>query len=373
MRKRVVLLVLPALAATAVVASRCQPEPAPPAVAAPPAEPATQPFTPPASAPLARLAAPPADADPELDVVAAANGTGTLVVQATHARNGALAIGVNLRLDDPSTMLPQPGNQEARGSLLRTTTVGQPAAARCVARARVDGAGVAHFLAVPAGDYLLRNDRLDPDRPITVHAGRTHRIDYQVQPGMRIQGVVTDARGQPIGGAAIELLAGTAPLEQVTTTDHAGRFEVLDVHISCTLVARAEGHRAAAHDVKGLRDPRDVRLTLAADGAAVWGSVEDEHGQLLADAVVQIGEEPHAGSRRLIVRTDQRGAFRVLGLDPGEHGFRAHAPAGSAAGTCSTGGFLRIVLRPARPTDDRAGTPSSADLLSPQDAPSRSR
>jgi len=253
----------------------------------------------------------------------------------------------------------------ARGGLLRASTAAQPAAARCVARARVDAAGIAHFPAVPAGDYLLRNDRLDPDRPITVHAGRTHRIDYQVQPGMRIQGMVTDAQGQPIAGAAIELLAGTAPLEQVAATDHTGRFEVLDVHISCTLVARAEGHRAAAHDVKGLREPRDVRLTLAADGAAVWGSVEVEHGQRLADAVVQIGDGSNPGSQRLTVRTDARGAFRVLGLDPGNHGFRAHAPAGSAAGTCSTGGFLRIVLRPADPAGDPAVTPSSMGHVSP--------
>ena len=332
-------LVLTALVAC-FVASRCSTDTAPAPPATPPPTAAPTPAAPVATATIAhqRVPAPIAFADEQLDPTGLANDTGTLIVHAVHAVDATAAIGMNLRLE---AALPEnPTERDQRGHSV--------AVQRCAGRARVDPLGVARFDAVPADTYALRNDRLDHARHLVLHAGATLHVDYLVQPGLRIEGTVTNLAGVPIAGANLELLSEgpSSSLEHVASSDGLGKFVVRDVHVNCTLLARAEGHQAGVVAVRGIKNAKDVRFLLDPNAGAVSGSVETEMGQLLANAWVQIGTATQPGARQLAVRTNEHGQFRAFGLVPGEHRWSATAPDLQAAGSCFTGEFLRIVMKP---------------------------
>lgn len=289
---------------------------------------------------------------------AAAEGTGTVLVRAVHRLDGAPAVGMNLRLDVPAAV--------ARA---RTGSGEMP---RCGGRARVDAAGDARIGSVPAGDYVLRNDRLDPDQPLRVRAGETLHVEYVVQPGQRIEGCVTNAAGVPISGARIELLAPDAfsAIEHVADSDAAGRFVVRDVHVNCQVLARAEGFQAGRVSVQSLREPKNVRFVLAPGGLAVWGDVTTADGSAVANALVRCDPEGRGDALALRAQSDARGTFRIFGLPAGECGWTAQAPGLSATGRCRAGEPLRIVLAPVV-ASDRPDAPDS-DLLAPRFDPAGS-
>ncbi len=322
MRRVAFLWLCLATLATCFVARGCttDTEPAPPAPPTPAAAPT--PLAPVATAtiPHDRVPAPSVLANEQLDPIGLANGTGTLIVHAVHALDGTPAIGMNLRLE------------------------GQ----RCAVRARVDRLGAARFDAVTADTYVLRNDRLDRDCHVTLRAGATLHVDYLVQPGLRIEGTVTNLAGVPLVGVNLELLSegADASIEHVASSDSFGKFVVRDVHVNCTLLARVEGHQAGTVAVRVIKNAKDVRFLLDPNAGVVWGSVETAQGELLANARVQIGTAGQPGGRQLAVRTNERGQFRAFGLVHGEHNWSASAPDLRASGSCITGEFLRIVVKP---------------------------
>ncbi|MFY9341614.1 MAG: carboxypeptidase-like regulatory domain-containing protein [Planctomycetota bacterium] len=337
------------------MATRCGEEaPAPEPTSTPTgtADPETAPIAAePLQAPPERKPAPQRDGEVEPDPIGVRTGTGTLVVHAVHERTDAPAAGMNLRLEGPGAPKPAPPrsgwSRRGSGADLPPISGG---------RARADRNGTARFDAVPAGDWVLRNDRIDPERVVTVVAGATLHLSYRVQPGVRVQGRVTDTQGTPIAGACIELLTGGTfgSLEHATDTDGAGLFVLHDVHVDCHVVARAEGRRAAAVAIGRVRDLRNVELRLQPGGTVVCGNVETPDGEPVTDAWIQIGAgEP--GDARLNLRSDERGQFRAFGLASGEHAWTASSGELAARGTWVTGTFLRIVLQPlASETDPSA-------------------
>lgn len=263
--------------------------------------------------------APPTDllADEPLDPIGLANGTGTLELQAFHERDNQPAAGMNLRL-------LRSGEQEA------------------VQRARTEECGKATFLATPAGTYVLRNDRGDRDREVTIRAGATTRIPYPVSAGICAQGVVTDETGTAIAGARIEVTEKDGgDTYWVASSDAAGQFTVLDVSVDFRLSASIADRTSATTSLRS--SPKALHLVLRPDGCCVAGFVILPNGAPIREALVTVDALTSA-------RTDQFGRFVRIGLSAGSHNYTVQAPGRETArGTVEISptqpGELRIVMQ----------------------------
>lgn len=263
--------------------------------------------------------APPTDTptDEPLDPIGLANGTGTLVLQAFHERDNQPATGMNLRL-------LRSGEQEA------------------MQRARTEEYGKATFLATPAGTYVLRNDRGDRDREVTIRAGATTRIPYPVSVGICAQGVVTDETGAAIAGARIEVTEKDGgDTYWVAATDAAGQFTVLDVSVDFRLSACIAGRTSATTSLRS--SPKAIHLVLRPNGCCVEGFVILPNGAPIREALVTVDALTSA-------RTDQFGRFALIGLSAGSHNYTVQAPGRETArGTVEISptqpGSLRIVMQ----------------------------
>jgi hypothetical protein len=160
-----------------------------------------------------------------------------------------------------------------------------------------------------------------------------------------ISGVVIDAvTGQPVAGAAVSLSQIDAlgqPAPRVMT-DQRGRFVFsnLDASDGYFLGARRFGYAPTRYGWTGPNQSltiRDIKRVKVADGqwvsditiplwrlASLSGRVLDERGEPMVGVAVRVfSRRPIAGSVQLvagpIATTDDRGAYRIIDLDPGAY------------------------------------------------------
>jgi hypothetical protein len=147
--------------------------------------------------------------------------------------------------------------------------------------------------------------------------------------GRSIDVTVRDEAGQPAGGAYVEVSPGwDVPAWDPT----AGRITaVTDVRGRARLDGIGEGLQdvsasfAGAHATRsGVRPGTGVSLVLRA-GASIAGTVMDEHGRGVKNAIVRQSLEPDFWSGRSVV-TDARGRFEIVGVEPGAHTLVAYEP-----------------------------------------------
>ncbi|MEM7353530.1 MAG: carboxypeptidase regulatory-like domain-containing protein [Acidobacteriota bacterium] len=208
-------------------------------------------------------------------------------------------------------------------------------------------------LAVDDGRFIVED--LEPGRevhllghhpgflPTVVHgvsAPNETTLIVELQPAGAVSGEVVDSAGRPIGGAEIrlgsretELLQAPAPTDEPpaatkpwyrrAVADERGQFTFDDVAPGpATLEAFGEGFLPAepSHlEIAARAHLDDLRLVLGR-GAVLQGQITSEHGELLADAQVQIG--------RARASSDEGGRYRLAGIPPGpqrvdvrRHGF----------------------------------------------------
>lgn len=157
-------------------------------------------------------------------------------------------------------------------------------------------------------------------------------------PGGIIRGRITAAdSGSVLRRAQVRLVAPAIRQTVVTTTDADGNFEFRGLNPGqYALVASKGGFVQTQYGqrrafVAGIPielkagqtlDRMDIRL---APGASVDGTVFDEYGEPIADAMVMTLRGQYAGGRKRVVNvgrvltTNERGAFHLFGLPPGTY------------------------------------------------------
>jgi len=238
-------------------------------------------------------------------------------------------------------------------------------------------------------------------RPMQVVEYVTHR---STTTGVAIRGRIVSDDGRPLDGAMVMLLApDDTPVSRInvsdfidlskpsmrplitTFTDESGQYEFRDVRPGRYRV----GARMNGHVPMGFDRPRasalgrliavaserinGVDITLPRLGA-VSGRITDESGSPIEGALVTIVETRFEDGRRVLVQpsgvgvrpSDDRGQYRVFGIEPGRYFVRAGAgdPGGLRYGL-ATGSEMPGYMSSFFP-----GTPVAADAASVDVGPS---
>lgn len=129
---------------------------------------------------------------------------------------------------------------------------------------------------------------------------------------------VTDAHGQPIPGAAVEIMSRTF----VTRPDGTARIRGVASDEEYVIVSAA-GHARVRERVTTSDDPAaTIEWTVVlADGAAIAGTVVDQDGKPVPEAYVEL--ETASGERSETAFTDEAGAWRMADVGAGTYVVRA--------------------------------------------------
>ncbi|HTF90848.1 MAG TPA: sigma-70 family RNA polymerase sigma factor [Planctomycetota bacterium] len=181
-----------------------------------------------------------------------------------------------------------------------------------------------------------------------VRAGAITELTLTLAEGVEVEGRVVDARGQPVGGASIQLSEryrsdrGYAVLR----SDAQGAFHLRCVGPDRYLSAVKRGYAPSLQrSVRGGPGER-VKLELRLDkvGGSLTGVVEDVDGAPIANALILAGTErpayvrtdsgssdPEAAPQR--AHSDEHGRFEIEALAPGLQPLQARAVGFSARET----------------------------------------
>ncbi|RYZ39430.1 MAG: carboxypeptidase regulatory-like domain-containing protein [Myxococcaceae bacterium] len=172
-----------------------------------------------------------------------------------------------------------------------------------------------------AGDHenKLLAEAPAQDAFAAVETGPREDLVLTLEPGVLVQGTVSDDAGRPIEGARISasgmtLDAHGASERGRTVTDAAGHYRLGPLPAQRTLVmARADRHVEGAPVVGSLDDntgPIDFTLPRA---VSVEGVLVDEEGQPLAQQYITLHEGPltdrRTGDELAVTHTDDAGRF----------------------------------------------------------------
>ncbi len=225
-------------------------------------------------------------------------------------------------------------------------------------RRRADEQGLAVFHDLAAGTFEVTSDR-SGSRRTEIVAGQTTEIDFVLEAGLLLKGIVVDAAGAPVAGAAIDVvsLLSAADYETLTHSGPDGSFSVPHAPNVLLVGARAAGYRASQLQAVQGRPGNafEVRLELGGGGGCVEGEVVDAQGTPVVGALVCIGNSSMRGapdgSNRApalpaLVRSDEQGRFLAIGVAPGNQAAQARA-AGHAPwrGSCEVTGSVVVPLR----------------------------
>src|SRR5262249_10367222 len=161
-------------------------------------------------------------------------------------------------------------------------------------------------------------------------------IAQEIQPKREgaISGRVLADDGQPLAGAqVIALGVGKSPftgLSQMTNCDAEGNFKVNGLsHGVYSLLARSPGYVSAQNQSRKYRVGENVIIQMVR-GGVITGRVTDEFGEPVVGARVSANRvrepegKPEPGGATMNEMyssrmTDDRGVYRVFGLDPGAY------------------------------------------------------
>jgi RNA polymerase sigma factor (sigma-70 family) len=265
----------------------------------------------------------------------AAASTGGLVVRVRHAEDSSPAAGVMIGVRRRGTDFGAGGE-----------------------RRRSDAAGLVSFVDLAVGWMQVTSDRFGM-RYAEIRAGQTTELEFVLEAGVLLTGLVVDATGTPVAGASVDVLtpASSEYYEVLAVSGADGRFAVRGAPSLLFVGARAMGHGASAveffESAPGNRV--EVRLQLAALGGAVDGLVVDEQGRPVRGALVCIGDGDLRGhvarngvapTLPALVRSDEEGRFQALGVAPGLQPVAVRAPRFAPwSGTCEVVASLTVPLR----------------------------
>lgn len=148
---------------------------------------------------------------------------------------------------------------------------------------------------------------------VTVETGKLATVDLDLSAGVRIEGTVRDAAGNPVPGARIQMELPDPAF--ATRTDGTGRYSIPNVPPGVhTLTASSERLRPQIVANLDLSTPgrtvtQDFTLSF---GAVVAGRVVDDTGAPIGRAMITVSNEVAR-----VVRSDEDGNFRAEGLGEG--------------------------------------------------------
>jgi len=240
--------------------------------------------------------------------VASAVTDGSLVVHVRYGDDKAPAEGV--------TMIACRSGADPRVEGLRRIT---------------DAVGTARFDGLAAGRLYLTSDRGGARTRSEIRAGLTTEVDFELEVGMTLTGIVVDSSGAPISGAWIEaapLAQADADAEVLATSGADGHFTIRGARTATLVGARATGYSSSPLQFLFGKDGNaaEIRFELSLPGGTVSGLVLDAQSQPVAGAVVRVGGGSTSGITAgahgappipAQVRTDGEGCFTAIGVPPG--------------------------------------------------------
>jgi protocatechuate 3,4-dioxygenase beta subunit len=204
--------------------------------------------------------------------------------------------------------------------------------------AKTDGQGrysLRNLAPPPAQVIAVADGYRQARRTLTIAPGESRTLDFALDRGETLAGVVTDARtGAAIAGATVAERAHGYPgnaADRRVATDAEGRYvlEGVAAEPNRTFLCFAGGYVAAERESDG-----SGRLDFALErGLAAEGQVVDPDGRPVPDATVILHRVTEAGGlvfrgrdRSERTRTDRDGRFRFEDVVPGTVAFVAGAP-----------------------------------------------
>ena len=245
---------------------------------------------------------------------------------------------------------------------------GEPQLDRNESRVVSDADGIARAERLHAGAVTLTSDR-GGTVAAEVAAGVVREVDFALPRGVDVIGAVVDERQRPIPGANVLLVSprsGWLGGRVVAVTRVDGSFAVHAVEPTWSLGARAAGYAPSPLvDLETIEQPPGatsvkVQLQLIHPGASVAGTVVDESGMGIADAIVVLGrglgghreaEHTRESWSPQVVVTGADGSFRCDGVEPGQQQIAAQAEGCTRAVEtvpCVAGEAVSITLALAR-------------------------
>lgn len=191
------------------------------------------------------------------------------------------------------------------------------------AHAPIESDGTVKMIAVLPGNYDVEVQCTDHASgrkklaPVIVRDRAIEGLEWEVERGTQLSGVVVDADGKPVANAEVE--ANPESYEDggsgEARTDARGKFVIKGLGAAkYNLIAKATGATPATQPIElGHRDEENVRLTLGR-GASVAGRVTDVGGEPVAGATVHL-----SGPMSLRLDTGPDGTFTTSSLTPGEY------------------------------------------------------
>ena len=148
--------------------------------------------------------------------------------------------------------------------------------------------------------------------------------------------VVAASTGAPVRRAQIRAMSQEGRGGGVTSTDNEGRFEIKDLVAGrYSLTVQKAGYVTAMYGQKRPNEPGtpidladgQIAEKLAFNlsrGGVISGVIVDDGGEPIAGTMVQVMRFQFMGGQRRLMgansdQTDDRGAFRIYGLAPGEY------------------------------------------------------
>lgn len=150
----------------------------------------------------------------------------------------------------------------------------------------------------------------------------TVKIQLKRRPlGGSVAGIVTDSEGQPVAGASVTNYGDNPENKRETKTDHVGRFLLDDVRSNFAgheLLVRAAGLVPVRKRFEPTNSgaPRDLAIKLE-KGHSIRARVENNAGQPLAGAYVDVNGGSYFGQTGESLRTDNKGEFISHSLPQG--------------------------------------------------------
>lgn len=194
-----------------------------------------------------------------------------------------------------------------------------------------DASGVAEFDDLLPGTVIIWGDRVNPGRLVEIVAGETteHELVFRYVPDIR--GIVIDENERPLAGAQVSAampgLVGRDP-SVLAISGSDGRFEIRCPPQPSFISVRAEGYQPSKMQFANARNSEaaEVRVQLQPGGGTLTGTVLDDRGTPIPQAVVCVGNPEPQGLGSIddrppapaMLRTGEDGTFRAISIPSGD-------------------------------------------------------